>query len=405
MFGNFTTLSEFAKNDSAEQMIQKIKLNRIKEDPNQPRKNGNEGFGEKSLRELADSINAIGLKQPISVREDGENYIINHGARRYRATKILEQETGQDTILAYIDNEYSDFAQVVENIQRSDLSAREIADFIGMQLGKGYRQNEIAQKVGKSPAWVGQYKTLLELPPKLAESFYKKQNITDVTAINDLVTAYKENAKAVDDFLEDESQNKSISRTLIRGFLESLKNKKNQEESKVPPNDDYDYDDSDADQDTDGELGNDAPKEWKGSGKESRESSGEPAPKPYNPPSANKVGNENRYQPNNDDDDAVDDNQWDDEESSESENPASTEKQPSAHEPTERELNKKERDTTKWLDNLKSLVYVSHNGRKAILDINKETQDGKIAIRYADTYDEEWVECGSIAVVGITLQD
>lgn len=391
MFGNFTTLSEFAKNDNTEQMIQKIRLDRIKEDINQPRKDGNVGFSEASLRELADSIKAIGLKQPISVREDGENYIINHGSRRYRATKILEQEIGQNTILAYIDNDYNDFAQIVENIQRADLSAREIADFIGMQIGKGYKQNEIAQKVGKSPAWVGQYKTLLELPPKLAESFYTKQNITDVTAINDLATAYKEHPKAVDDFLDDESQTKLISRTLIRSFLESLKNKKDKEENQTPISDDYDSDSAIAQNDE---------KTWE----ESRESIRESAPQSYNPPpSANK----HQYQSNAADDDDDDDNDALDSESasSESENPWSTEKQALTHEPTEQELNKKERQTTQWLDDLKSLVFVTHNGKKAILDINQETQDGKIAIRYADTYNEAWVECGSITVVGITLQD
>ena len=233
MFENFKAISEFAKYDDTEQMIQKIRLDRIKEDPSQPRKDGNKGFSEESLRELANSIKEIGLKQPISVREDGENYIINHGARRYRATQML----GEEKILAYIDNEYSDYAQVVENIQRENLSPREIADFIGMQIAKGFKQKDIAQKIGKSPAWVGQYKTLLDLPSKLAKSFGEIKNITDVTSINLLMTAYDEHAQEIDDFLDDNATEKHISRTMIEGFLESLKDRERYKETQSPVSD------------------------------------------------------------------------------------------------------------------------------------------------------------------------
>ena len=64
-----------------------LKLSQIQEDPNQPRKI----FDEEKLRELADSIKVRGVKTPISVHEDESNpgfYIINHGARRYRASMM-----------------------------------------------------------------------------------------------------------------------------------------------------------------------------------------------------------------------------------------------------------------------------------------------------------------------------
>ena len=60
---------------------------------------------------------------------------INHGERRWRASKVA----GKKQIPAFIDNDYSDDDQVIENIQRNDLTAREIAVHIGRKLAEGYQ--------------------------------------------------------------------------------------------------------------------------------------------------------------------------------------------------------------------------------------------------------------------------
>src|SRR5680860_699167 len=71
------------------QTVQELKINTIKIDPGQPIKT----FSGDSLKELADSISKVGLLQPITVRPSGKNLIIVMGERRYRACKLLKQET------------------------------------------------------------------------------------------------------------------------------------------------------------------------------------------------------------------------------------------------------------------------------------------------------------------------
>ncbi len=69
-----------------------LDVDAIDPDPEQPRKQDNPGFSEESIKELADTIKARGVKMPVSVRENPEQagrYIINHGERRWRASKVV----------------------------------------------------------------------------------------------------------------------------------------------------------------------------------------------------------------------------------------------------------------------------------------------------------------------------
>ncbi len=98
----------------------------IDEDPHQPRTEDNPGFSDESLDELAASIRLRGVKTPISVRDNPDapgRYLINHGARRFRGSKRADKAT----IPGFIDNDYNEADQVVENLQRNELTAREIA--------------------------------------------------------------------------------------------------------------------------------------------------------------------------------------------------------------------------------------------------------------------------------------
>ncbi|NCU31903.1 MAG: ParB/RepB/Spo0J family partition protein, partial [Candidatus Moranbacteria bacterium] len=81
-----------------------IEIDLLKEDPNQPRKSDNPGFSADSLAELSATIKLRGVKSPISVRDDLDqpgHYIINHGARRYRASILA----GKTMIPAFVDND------------------------------------------------------------------------------------------------------------------------------------------------------------------------------------------------------------------------------------------------------------------------------------------------------------
>jgi ParB family chromosome partitioning protein len=159
------------------------------------------------------------VKTPISVRDNPGargRYIINHGTRRFRASALA----GKDTIPGFLDNDYDNADQVVENLHRNGLTPREIADYIGRELARGKRKRDIARELGKSPAFISQHVTLLDLPDPIAESFNSGRS-RDVTLINDLVTIYTKKPDEVTAWLADYTQ--EITRgsvKLLREFLD-----------------------------------------------------------------------------------------------------------------------------------------------------------------------------------------
>ena len=127
--------------------------------PTQPRRD----FDETALEELADSIRTLGLIQPITVRKSGDKYLIISGERRWRAAQLA----GVETLPAYIrdvDDENLHAMALVENIQRQDLNAIEIA--LGLQRlieECGLTQDALAEKVGKRRSTIANYMRLLRL--------------------------------------------------------------------------------------------------------------------------------------------------------------------------------------------------------------------------------------------------
>lgn len=195
-----------------------VDIDLIDEDPNQPRKEGNPGLRPESIAELAASFGPKGPKTPLSLRPNLDNpgrLIINHGLRRYRAGRVK----GLAKLPAFIDPDYTDDDQLIENIQREGQTPREIADFIGRKLAQKVKQKDIAARLGKSQAWVSQHVTLLDLPEPIAAVF-NTGRVTDVTVVNELVTAYKESPRDVEAWLNVPTQ--EISRgevKLLREFL------------------------------------------------------------------------------------------------------------------------------------------------------------------------------------------
>ena len=125
-------------------------------------------FNEEALTELADSIAQLGVIQPITLkRRDDGKYTIISGERRWRAS----QRAGLETLPAYIrevDDENLHAMALVENIQRQDLNAIEIA--LGMQRlidECGLTQEAMAEKVGKKRSTVSNYMRLLNLPSEV----------------------------------------------------------------------------------------------------------------------------------------------------------------------------------------------------------------------------------------------
>lgn len=122
-------------------------------------------FDENALQELAQSIKNLGVIQPITLRKDGDKFEIISGERRYRASKIA----GLTSIPAYIrlvnDQELLEMA-LVENIQREDLDAIEVALTYQRLLDEiGLTQENLSQRVGKERSTITNSIRLLRLNP------------------------------------------------------------------------------------------------------------------------------------------------------------------------------------------------------------------------------------------------
>lgn len=143
--------------------IVEIAIEDIYPNPTQPRTY----FDEKSLNELAQSIINLGVIQPITLRKDGERFEIISGERRYRASKMA----GLESIPAYIrlvnDQELLEMA-LVENIQREDLDAIEIALTYQRLMDEiGLTQENLSQRVGKDRSTITNSIRLLRLNPDI----------------------------------------------------------------------------------------------------------------------------------------------------------------------------------------------------------------------------------------------
>jgi ParB family chromosome partitioning protein len=205
--------------DAPEKSMEPVRLaiGLIDEDPDQPRKADNPGFTKESLEELAETIRRRGVKTPISVRPtDDGRYLVNHGARRLRASKIA----GLTEIPAHVDNDYTEDDQVIENHHRASLTPREYADRIGRKVAAGISKKDIAKDLGVSSAFVSQHVALLDLPDPIAKAF-NEGRVADVTAINELIKAYKQDAAEVEAWLAIEDQEVTRGAVkLLREFIE-----------------------------------------------------------------------------------------------------------------------------------------------------------------------------------------
>ncbi|OFX36705.1 MAG: chromosome partitioning protein ParB [Bacteroidetes bacterium GWA2_32_17] len=144
--------------------VNKISVVVIENNPFQPRTN----FNEDSLNELAESIKALGIIQPITVRKiDDNKYQMISGERRLRAAKIA----GLKDVPAFIrdadDNGMLEMA-LVENIQREDLDPIEIAISYNRLIEEcELTQEELSERVGKQRTTITNFLRLLKLPPEI----------------------------------------------------------------------------------------------------------------------------------------------------------------------------------------------------------------------------------------------
>ena len=144
--------------------LNEIPIKLIEPNPNQPRRE----FDESAMKELAASIREIGLITPITVRQTEEGtYQIIAGERRWRASQMAGLESLPAYIKTAADDDVMEMA-LVENIQREDLNAIEIAlAYQHLSDTLGLTQERISERVGKSRTSVTNYMRLLKLPAQI----------------------------------------------------------------------------------------------------------------------------------------------------------------------------------------------------------------------------------------------
>ena len=157
---------------SGSSSISEIELSKIQPNPEQPRSS----FEEEAMAELAQSIRSIGVIQPITLKETGQDrYMIISGERRYRACLMA----GLETIPAYIktaaDENVVEMA-LIENIQREDLNSIEIALAYQKLIDSyGLTQEQLSDRVGKKRATIANYLRLLKLPAEIQMGLKNKK--------------------------------------------------------------------------------------------------------------------------------------------------------------------------------------------------------------------------------------
>ena len=149
---------------SGSSAINEIAIDLINPNPDQPRIN----FDEEALEELATSIRELGIIQPLTLRSaEAGTYMIISGERRYRAAKLA----GLDTVPAYVrtanDSELTEMA-LIENIQREDLNAIEIALTFRKLIDQyNLTQERLSERIGKKRATIANFLRLLKLPAEV----------------------------------------------------------------------------------------------------------------------------------------------------------------------------------------------------------------------------------------------
>ncbi|SEJ80719.1 chromosome partitioning protein, ParB family [Sphingobium sp. AP50] len=186
--------------DSARR-VEELPLSAIIPDPDNPRRD----FDEAELKELAASIEARGVLQPITVLPaNGEGrYVIRMGERRYRASLAAGRTTIPAIVAGAGEGVASLADQIVENDQRADLTARELALGIERMLAGGMTQGDIATALGRSKQFVSLYAAFGDMEPYLRDAIDK----APIRVLYDLHRAAKKHPHEV--------------RAFVRGFAET----------------------------------------------------------------------------------------------------------------------------------------------------------------------------------------
>ncbi len=149
------------RQDPAENSLREVPLDKVQRGPYQPRRH----FDQHRLEELAESIRAQGVVQPVVVRPKGDGYELIAGERRWRAAQIAALDT-IPAVIKEIPDQAVAAMSLIENIQREDLNPLEEAEALNRLIDEfGLTHQGAAEAVGRSRAAVTNLLRLLELAP------------------------------------------------------------------------------------------------------------------------------------------------------------------------------------------------------------------------------------------------
>ena len=208
-----------------DKQIQDIELTKIVPNSYQPRRE----FSDESIRELATTLDKEGLLQPIVVREQGEQYEIIAGERRFRAAKQL----GWETIPAIVNNmEEAQVASLalIENLQRENLNPIDEAQaYNNLMKLNNLTQTALAQNIGKSQSYVANKMRLLKLSPKV-QSYLASGQISPRHGRCLVGLSQKDQGRVLDEIL-DNNLNVSDTEKIVKDVAGYFENKKEQDKA------------------------------------------------------------------------------------------------------------------------------------------------------------------------------
>jgi ParB family chromosome partitioning protein len=173
-----------------------MRLDLIDFDPTQPRRSIDEG----ALAELAASIKAQGVLEPVSLRSHPERpgrYIVNRGERRVRACRLA----GLLTVPWFLDERVDPYAQAIENLQREDLSPFDLAQFIADRERDGDSRAEIARKLHKPASFITEAAGLIDAPA-LVRAAFESGRTRDTRVLYQLARGLREKQPAAEAALQ-----------------------------------------------------------------------------------------------------------------------------------------------------------------------------------------------------------
>lgn len=159
---NHELVEKISYNLSHDKIVE-IPLSKLRRNPYQPR----DYFDEAALKDLTQSISQHGVLQPIVVRETIKGYDIVVGERRYRASQLAGKDTVPAIVKALTDEEMLELA-IIENLQRENLKPLEEAkSYATMMKELNLKQQDVADRLGKSRSYIANVLRLLNLPPSV----------------------------------------------------------------------------------------------------------------------------------------------------------------------------------------------------------------------------------------------